>query len=47
MYEIPSREDIKRCQITGGVIMNQEPPVLFDGEGHVIEDNPLHLDRAA
>jgi len=47
MYEIPSREDIKRCQITGGVIGGQEPPVLYDGEGKVIEDNPLQLDKAA
>ncbi|MBN1642224.1 MAG: ATP-dependent Clp protease ATP-binding subunit ClpX [Anaerolineae bacterium] len=47
MYEIPSREDIKRCQITGGVIMGQEPPVLYDGEGHAIERNPFELDRAA
>jgi len=47
MYEIPSREDIKRCQITGGVIGGQELPVLYDGEGKVIEDNPLLLDKAA
>ncbi len=47
MYEIPSRKDIKRCQITGGVIGGQEPPTLYDQEGQVIEDNPLHLDKAA
>ena len=47
MYEIPSRKDIKRCQITSGVIMGTEPPLLYDGEGHAIEDNPLALDRAA
>ena len=47
MYEIPSREDVKRCEITGGVIMGQEPPILYDEEGRVIEDNPLALDKAA
>jgi ATP-dependent Clp protease ATP-binding subunit ClpX len=47
MYEIPSREDIKRCQITGGVIMGQAPPVLYDGDGQIIEDTPLALDKAA
>jgi ATP-dependent Clp protease ATP-binding subunit ClpX len=47
MYEIPSRKDIKRCQVTGGVIMGQEPPILYDEEGQVIADNPLALDKAA
>jgi len=47
MYEIPSRQDIKRCQITGGVIAGQEPPVFYDEDGREIEGNPLDLDRAA
>jgi ATP-dependent Clp protease ATP-binding subunit ClpX len=47
MYEIPSREDIKRCLVTDGVIMGMEPPVLYDAEGQVIQDNPLALDKAA
>jgi ATP-dependent Clp protease ATP-binding subunit ClpX len=47
MYEIPSREDIKRCLITGGVITGQDPPILYDQDGRVIEDNPLRLDKAA
>jgi len=47
MYEIPSRQDIKRCQITAGVIAGQEPPLFYDGEGRVIEENPLDLDQAA
>jgi ATP-dependent Clp protease ATP-binding subunit ClpX len=47
MYEIPSRKDIKRCQVTSGVIMGQEPPILYDADGQVIQDNPLGLDKAA
>jgi ATP-dependent Clp protease ATP-binding subunit ClpX len=47
MYEIPSRQDIKRCRITGGVISGREPPIFYDEDGHEIEGNPLDLDRAA
>jgi hypothetical protein len=47
MYEIPSRQDIKRCRITGGVIVGQEPPIFYDEDGCEIEGNPLDLDRAA
>jgi len=47
MYEIPSRKDIKRCQVTGGVIMGQEPPNLYGEDGQIIPDNPLELDKAA
>ena len=47
MYEIPSRKDIKRCQVTRGVILGQEPPNLYDEDGQVIPDNPLELDKAA
>ena len=47
MYEIPSRQDIKRCRITGGVIVGQEPPIFYDEDGCEIEGNPLDFDRAA
>ena len=47
MYEIPSRDDIRRCQITGGTITDSEPPVLYDQDGRIIEENPLELDKAA
>jgi hypothetical protein len=47
MFEIPSREDIRRCLVTDGVILGLEPPVLYDAEGQVIQDNPLELDKAA
>jgi ATP-dependent Clp protease ATP-binding subunit ClpX len=47
MYELPSRKDVKRCEITGAVIMGEGPPILYDEEGQVIEDNPLGLDKAA
>jgi len=41
MYELPSRDDVKRCEITAGVITGQEPPILYDAEGRMIEDKPL------
>jgi ATP-dependent Clp protease ATP-binding subunit ClpX len=47
MYEIPSRQDIKRCQITGGVIAGEEPPVLYDSDGRIVESSPFELDKAA
>ena len=47
MYEIPSRKDIRRCLVTDGVIQGLEPPILYDAEGQVIQDNPLELDKAA
>jgi hypothetical protein len=48
MYEMPiPRQDIKRCQITAGVIMGQSLPILYDGEGHVIAGGPPELDKAA
>ena len=47
MYELPSRDDVKRCEITGGVIMGQEAPTLYDKDEQIIEGKPLGLDRAA
>ena len=31
MYEIPSRNDVKKCVITEESIRNQEPPMLITG----------------
>ncbi|MBL7200879.1 MAG: ATP-dependent Clp protease ATP-binding subunit ClpX [Anaerolineae bacterium] len=47
MYELPSRDDVQRCVITGGVITGEESPTLYDREGRIIEDTPLGLDKAA
>jgi ATP-dependent Clp protease ATP-binding subunit ClpX len=47
MYELPSRDDVRRCEITGGVIMGQSPPILYDGDGQVISQDPPELDKAA
>ena len=47
MYELPSRKDVRRCAITAGVIMGDSPPVLYDANGSVIEDEPRELDKAA
>jgi ATP-dependent Clp protease ATP-binding subunit ClpX len=47
MYELPSREDVRRCEITAGVIMGQSMPTLYDAEGQVIKGESPELDRAA
>jgi ATP-dependent Clp protease ATP-binding subunit ClpX len=47
MYDLPSRDDVRRCEITAGVIMGQSLPILYDGEGHVIAGGPPELDKAA
>ncbi|MGI6344890.1 MAG: ATP-dependent Clp protease ATP-binding subunit ClpX [Bacillota bacterium] len=31
MYEIPSRDDVKKCVVTRESILNQEPPLLITG----------------
>jgi ATP-dependent Clp protease ATP-binding subunit ClpX len=46
MYDLPSRDDVKRCEITGGVIMGQSLPILYDGEGKVLDEH-TELDKAA
>ena len=33
MYEIPSRDDVKKCVITAESIADQEPPLLITGTG--------------
>ena len=40
MYELPSRDDVKRCEITGGVIMGQSAPILYDVDGTVLDESP-------
>ena len=47
MYDLPSRDDVKRCEITAGVIMGQSSPTLYDGEDQVLVDEPSELDKAA
>ena len=47
MFELPSRDDVSRCEITGEVIMGQNGPILYDQDGNVIEDSPMDLDQAA
>ena len=47
MYELPSRNDVKRCEVTAGVIMGESPPVLYDQDGAIIKDEALELDIAA
>ncbi len=47
MYEIPSRKDVRRCEITAGVIAGDEAPLLYDADGKLIEGYPLGLDKAA
>jgi ATP-dependent Clp protease ATP-binding subunit ClpX len=47
MYELPSRDDVTRCEITADTIMGQSPPTLYDQEGEVIEGEPPELDKAA
>ena len=47
MYDLPSRDDVKRCEITAGVIMGQSSPTLYNGEDQVLVDEPSELDKAA
>jgi ATP-dependent Clp protease ATP-binding subunit ClpX len=47
MYEIPSRQDVKRCEITAGVIAGEEPPVLYDSDGQIIDGGSHELEKAA
>ncbi|MBN1935159.1 MAG: ATP-dependent Clp protease ATP-binding subunit ClpX [Anaerolineae bacterium] len=45
MYELPSRKDVKRCEITAETIMDRAMPLLYDEK-----DNPIgfvELDKAA
>ncbi len=47
MYDLPSREDVRRCVITGAVIMGQASPILYDAEGQPLESSPPNLGKAA
>jgi ATP-dependent Clp protease ATP-binding subunit ClpX len=47
MYELPSRDDVKRCEITAGVILGQATPNLYDGDGQTLQAEPTELDKAA
>ncbi len=47
MYDLPSRQDVRRCVITGAVIMGQASPTLYGAEGQPLEDSPPNLGKAA
>ncbi|GGK30462.1 ATP-dependent Clp protease ATP-binding subunit ClpX [Caldalkalibacillus thermarum] len=38
MFDLPSRNDIKKCLITKSVVENQLPPVLITTEGQVLQN---------
>jgi ATP-dependent Clp protease ATP-binding subunit ClpX len=44
MYEIPSRGDVKKCQVSGEAIQNRERPLLLSRTGQVV---PQDQDTAA
>ncbi|MBU9710972.1 ATP-dependent protease ATP-binding subunit ClpX [Evansella tamaricis] len=39
MYELPSREDIAKCKITGETVKDQKRPVLESADGTVVSDD--------
>ena len=39
MFDLPSRDDVKKCIITEDVILKKEPPVLITAEGKVIQQD--------
>lgn len=39
MFELPSREDVKKCIITEDVILKKEAPILITAEGKVIQQD--------
>ncbi len=45
MYELPSRQDVKRCEITAETIMERATPLLYDQSGNPID--VVELDKAA
>jgi len=44
MYELPSRQDVARCEITAEVIRGEAEPILYDKQGQRIGEE---LDKAA
>jgi len=44
MYELPSRQDVARCEITAEVIRGEAEPILYDKQGRRIGEE---LDKAA
>jgi ATP-dependent Clp protease ATP-binding subunit ClpX len=47
MYELPSRDDVKRCEITECVISGEGPPTLYDMDGQALDGGAAGLDKAA
>jgi len=47
MYELPSRDNVKRCEITSETIMDQAMPLLYNEKGTLIDIEPIGLDKAA
>jgi len=45
MYELPSRQDVARCEITAEVIRGEAEPILYDKQGQLIGEE--ELDKAA
>jgi len=45
MYELPSRQDVARCEITAEVIRGEAEPILYDKQGQRIGEE--ELDKAA
>ena len=39
MYDIPSRDDVKKCMITGESIRNHQRPLLLTSTGKVLPDD--------
>ncbi len=39
MYDIPSRNDVKKCVVTAESIVNQEPPLLITGNRKKKQDS--------
>jgi ATP-dependent Clp protease ATP-binding subunit ClpX len=47
MYELPSCQEVKRCEITAETILGQEMPLLYNEKGSPITIGSLELDKAA
>jgi ATP-dependent Clp protease ATP-binding subunit ClpX len=41
MYEIPGRDDIKKCIVNGDVIKNKTRPLLVTAAGKKVDDQKL------
>ncbi len=49
MYEIPSRDDLKKCVVTAESIHNHQRPLLLTGSGQELDpeaDSPVEAEEA-